>query len=272
MPRWTPSPAPERVGGEGTLSAGKEDTPGPGLFILGRREVSSGGAVTEEQHGTELDQSGGSFYGWRRGWPLPCLVTRPGGEVSIETTPPVELLARLAALPESEVARRLNDGHHIFLLRVDGQPAAYGWSATGPADIGGLALSFMVPRGERYLWDFVTLPAYRGRGLYPLLLQEILRRQVGEAEWFWIGHEPHNQASRRGILKAGFRLAGGMRRLRGGELAFSGAPGVSPELTHLAARALGLKHLHRRSHETHPPTTHAAGAAARSSCSGTSQD
>ena len=85
-----------------------------------------------ERHGTELDQSGGSFYGWRRGWPLPDLVTRPGGEVSIETAPPVELLARMAALPDSEVARRLNEGHHIFLLRVDGQPAAYGWSATGP--------------------------------------------------------------------------------------------------------------------------------------------
>ena len=130
--------------------------------------------MSEERHGTELDQSGGSFYGWRRGWPLPDLVTRPGGEVSIETTPAVELLAHLAALPESEVARRLNEGHHIFLLRVDGEPAAYGWSATGPADIGGLALSFVVPRGERYLWDFVTLPAYRGRGLYPLLLQEIV--------------------------------------------------------------------------------------------------
>ena len=220
--------------------------------------------MSEERHGTELDQSGGSFYGWRRGWPLPDLVTRPGGEVSIETTPAVELLAHLAALPESEVARRLNEGHHIFLLRVDGEPAAYGWSATGPADIGGLALSFVVPRGERYLWDFVTLPAYRGRGLYPLLLQEILRRQMGRAEWFWIGHEPHNQASRRGILKAGFRLAGGIRRLRGGELAFSGAPGVDPELTHLAARALGLKHLHRRPDQTHPPTTHAAEASDRS--------
>jgi GNAT superfamily N-acetyltransferase len=124
---------------------------------------------------------------------------------------------------------------------VSGEPAAYGWSATGPAEIGGLALSFTVPPAERYLWDFVTLPAYRGRGLYPLLLQEILQRQMVEAEWFWIGHEPDNRASRSGILKAGFRLVGQVWRLRGGELAFARASDDDPELALRAAHALGLR-------------------------------
>ena len=147
----------------------------------------------------------------------------------------------LGDVPASEVARRLAEGHVPFLLRVGGRLAAYGWSARGPAHIGGLDLTFTVPPGERYLWDFVTLPAYRGRALYPLLLQEILRRQIGEAEWFWIGHEPDNSASGRGILKAGFRPAGRVWRLRDGELAFIGAPEAGPEMAARAARILGLR-------------------------------
>ena len=217
-----------------------------------------GGVAIErgERESTELDKPGGSFYGWRRGWPLPDVNSDPGGEVTLDTSPPPELIARLAALDVAEVRRRLDEGHQLFLLRVDGQPAAYGWSATGPAHIGGLALELTVPDGERYLWDFVTMPEFRGRGLYPLLLQKILLRQSDEAEWFWIGHEPPNDASRRGILKAGFELAGHVWWLKSGELGFIGCEEASPELAHGAARALGLKHLHTAPGQAHAPSRH----------------
>ena len=165
-------------------------------------------------------------------------------------------MARLAQLNEAEVERRLAEGHHVFLLRVAGEPASYGWSATGPAEIGGLPWAFTVPSNERYLWDFVTLPEFRGRGLYPQLLQEIVRHQLDEAEWFWIGHEPDNEASRRGILKAGFKLAGHVLRLPGGELGFIGSPEAPSETTHGAARALNMKHLHTSPHEHHSPARH----------------
>lgn len=158
-----------------------------------------------------------------------------------DAIPPAALMARLANLPEAEVLRRLDQQNQAFLLRVADRPAAYGWSAAGPAEIGDLSLSFTVPLGERYLWDFVTLPSYRGRALYPLLLSKIIQTQVDEAEWFWIGHEPHNLASRRGILKAGFKLAGDFRRLRGGRAALVKAPKASQELAERAARALGVK-------------------------------
>lgn len=176
--------------------------------------------------------------------------------MELDSSPPPELIARLADLDESEVLRRLDEGHHIFLLRVDGMSASYGWSATGPAHIGGLALTLEVPPRERYLWDFATLAPFRGRGLYPLLLQEILRRQAGEAEWFWIGHEPRNDASRRGILKAGFELAGHVWWLKSGELGFIGCEEASRELAHGAARALGLKHLHTAPGQAHAPARH----------------
>jgi hypothetical protein len=189
----------------------------------------------------QLEREGGSLYGWRRGWPPPAIQSDLHGSLTYDLAPPPALLAKLANLPESEVLRRLDQENRAFLLLVDGRPAAYGWSAAGPADIGGLSLSFTVPPGERYLWDFVTLPSYRGRALYPLLIQKIVQTQANVAEWFWIGHEPHNDASKRGILKAGFKLAGEFHRLRGGHAVLVRAPEADQELAERAARALGVK-------------------------------
>jgi hypothetical protein len=181
-------------------------------------------------------QPAGLFYGWRRGWPLPPLVIRTDGDLTVEETPPDGPLVDISA---DQVARRLGDRNRGFVLRLGGELAAYGWSAAGPAHIGGLDLAFSVPPGERYLWDFFTFPPYRGRGLYPLLLQEILRRE-SEAEWFWIGHDADNLASRRGILKAGFALAGEAGWAPDGRLGIVAAPAADPELVRGATRVLGL--------------------------------
>lgn len=62
----------------------------------------------------------------------------------------------------------------------------------------------MLPRGDRYLWDFATLPAWCGRGLYPHLLQGIIAAEAAEAGLLWIIHAPENRASCRGIARAGF--------------------------------------------------------------------
>ena len=43
-------------------------------------------------------------------------------------------------------------------------------------------LSWPLGPQDRHLWDFVTLPAYRGRGVYPHLLQAILRAESEGAE------------------------------------------------------------------------------------------
>jgi GNAT superfamily N-acetyltransferase len=37
-----------------------------------------------------------------------------------------------------------------------------------------LGAAFALPERERYLWNFVTLPAHRGRGIYPRLLAAIV--------------------------------------------------------------------------------------------------
>jgi hypothetical protein len=180
------------------------------------------------------------MFVWRREWTLPPVHEQPGGQVSIDGSAPTSLIARLAAVSEAEVARRLGEQNDLFLLRVDGQPAAYGWSAAGRADMGELGLSFQVPAGERYLWDFVTMPEFRGRRLYPLLLQEILRRQRNDAAWFWIGHEPGNLASRSGILRAGFQWAGDLWRLPTGSLVLRPRSDVPVEVARRGSQVLGL--------------------------------
>ena len=222
---------------------------------------------------TQPAASLGPFYVWRRGWPLPPVAARLDGPLVVEaaspasqpvadatspddrpvadqTSPddplasrPAPPLGSLGDIPADEVARRLADGHTRFTARVDGELAAYGWSASERAHIGGLDLYLAIPPDERYLWDFVTLPAYRGRGIYPLLLQDVLRRQAAVADGFWIGHEPSNVASRRGILKAGFRVGGHIWRLPDASLAVVGAPDVDPELAHRGAAVLDLPFL-----------------------------
>jgi hypothetical protein len=73
--------------------------------------------------------------------------------------------------------------------------------------LGELGATFVVGAGERYLWNFVTLASHRGRGIYPRLLDAIVRaesRGVSPARRFWIAYAPENHASGAGIRKAGF--------------------------------------------------------------------
>ena len=114
-------------------------------------------------------------------------------------------MAALQGRAGDEMARRLAEGHRAYVALRDGAPAAWGWSATRSAAIGELGSTFRVPAGERYLWNFVTAPAHRGRGIYPRLLDAIVRAESAEAERFWVAHAPENRASGAGITKAGFR-------------------------------------------------------------------
>jgi hypothetical protein len=83
----------------------------------------------------------------------------------------------------------------------------------------------------------VTLAAYRGHGIYPRLLQAIVRAESAEADRFWIGYAPENHASGAGMRKAGFVDAA--------EMSFDahGRPAVRamiPGGERDAARVLGL--------------------------------
>jgi GNAT superfamily N-acetyltransferase len=118
-----------------------------------------------------------------------------------------DVIGRLTRLPEVVIEARLGSDHELYGAFVDGEPAGYGWLARRSGGIDELDFGFEVPPGNGYLWDFVTLPQARGRGVYPHLLQAIVA-QAADVERFWIGYEERNLASARGIEKAGFRLVG----------------------------------------------------------------
>ena len=116
----------------------------------------------------------------------------------------VRFMAQLQGRPKPDIQQRFGEGHRAYVAMVDGQPAGWGWVATRSARIGELATSFAIPRGARYLWNFVTLPGQRGKGIYPRLLDAIVRAESVDAEQFWIAYAPENHASAAGIYKAGF--------------------------------------------------------------------
>ncbi|MCC7370787.1 MAG: GNAT family N-acetyltransferase [Chloroflexi bacterium] len=165
---------------------------------------------------------------WWRGDPLPALPGLPG-----LTTRPVADPAEagtLTGLPPAEVARRWADGNTLHGAFLHEQAAGYGWLARTAGRIDELWLAWSIPPGEAYLWDFVTRPEARGRGVYPLLLQAMLATEASISR-FWIGYEGHNRASARGIEKAGFQVVGDLAvhagRLEGVTLADGGPRGAA---------------------------------------------
>lgn len=127
-----------------------------------------------------------------------------GMAVHRESDPMV--MSQLQGRQLSEIESRFASGHRAYLATIDGVPAAWGWVATSSATIGELKASFSLPSTDRYLWNFVTLAAFRGRGIYPQLLDAIVEAESVDGERFWIAYAPENHASGIGIKKAGFEL------------------------------------------------------------------
>jgi GNAT superfamily N-acetyltransferase len=151
---------------------------------------------------------------------VPEMTPLPQLSVRRESDPAA--MARLQKKSIEEMTRRFARGHRAYVASWNGEAISWGWVATSEAEIGELRINFAIPAGERYLWNFVTLPSHRGLGIYPRLLNEIVRLESIEAERFWIAYAPENRASGSGIRKAGF--------VTYAELSFdaSGRPAVQP--------------------------------------------
>jgi GNAT superfamily N-acetyltransferase len=145
------------------------------------------------------------FATWWRGDPLPELSSPP--TFSARRIARWDEAQQVTGLTENRVLLRYQNAHRLYAAFLGDERVGYGWAAMQAGGIEELDFSFGVPPGNCYLWDFVTLPQFRGRGVYPLLLQEIIRQEDG-VERFWIGYEEHNAASARGIQKAGFTVVG----------------------------------------------------------------
>jgi hypothetical protein len=169
------------------------------------------------------DDALGLLYVWKTGDPLPALEPLAGFEVERLTVEPQNgtVEERATALIESiglsadDVPTRLRTGHVLFVASLAGVPMACGWTATREAEVSELRAHLVMKAGQQYLWDFFTMAKYRGRGVYPWLLQFILRQESANASTFWIGHDRANEASGRGIVRAGFRLVADITLLGG---------------------------------------------------------
>ncbi|HKN67521.1 MAG TPA: GNAT family N-acetyltransferase [Gemmatimonadaceae bacterium] len=137
--------------------------------------------------------------------PTPALSPIEG--MSIRRELDAGAMATLQNRSVEEISSRFAAGHRAYVAIINGHAAAWGWVATSTADIGELGAHLTLSSEERYLWNFVTLPAYRGLGIYPRLLQAIVRAESADVERFWIGYAPENHASGAGIRKAGFVTA-----------------------------------------------------------------
>jgi ribosomal protein S18 acetylase RimI-like enzyme len=164
--------------------------------------------------------------------PAPILAPAPHLEVRREDD--AATMAALQGRTACEMARRFTAGHRAYVAYWEGVPAAWGWVATRSAEIGELGSAFQIPEGERYLWNFVTAKSHRGLGVYPRLLDAIVRAEGAEAERFWIAYAPENHASGSGIRKAGFTTVA--------ELSFDadGRPAVRGEVQGAGALAAGV--------------------------------
>jgi len=105
-----------------------------------------------------------------------------------------------------EILGRFETGRRCYAAWVEGQLAAYGWVSFDEEFIGELSLRLRLLPGEAYIWDCATLPAFRQRRLYSALLVYILGALRAEPLCrVWIGADLDNEASQRGIARAGFR-------------------------------------------------------------------
>lgn len=110
---------------------------------------------------------------------------------------------QMAVEPNDLVAQRFAHGDEFMGWLEDGCVVSFGWVAYHGRAIHGLRLKD-IP-GRVFLYNFHTLAAHRGQGLYTKLLVAIRQRlgREGVAE-FVIDVESRNKASIHGVERAGF--------------------------------------------------------------------
>jgi GNAT superfamily N-acetyltransferase len=109
--------------------------------------------------------------------------------------------------PPGEPKRRWRHRRVPYVAMMGSEVASYGWVTPEPEPMDDLGVAFTAPDGEVWLFDFATVPEFRGRRLYPALLRFILADLKEQGiKRAWIGTEPGNIASQHGIARAGFSL------------------------------------------------------------------
>ncbi len=125
-------------------------------------------------------------------------------------TVPAFLAGDRVTSPESLAAelRSARPGQRVHWIEVQGTVISWGFStpAAGSWPLTETRSRLTVPMGGVCLTAFETLPAYRGRRLYPAILTQIVQERFREGAptaFIWCRQE--NVASYRAIERVGFR-------------------------------------------------------------------
>jgi GNAT superfamily N-acetyltransferase len=90
--------------------------------------------------------------------------------------------------PEGDlVALRLRRGCRCFAVWEAGSIVGYGWLSAGPEWIGEVGVEIRPGPAEAYIWNCVTLPDHRLRGVFRGLIDAICRQSEAEGlKRLWI--------------------------------------------------------------------------------------
>jgi GNAT superfamily N-acetyltransferase len=154
----------------------------------------------------------------------------PGIPVTFQRAGP-EIAGELAQVMQLDnpalVSERFSTGRHCYVGRVEGKIATYGWITFDQEDVGELGLTIRLQKGEAYIWDCATLPAYRGQRLYPALLAFMLGElQRTGFQRVWIGTNADNLPSQSGVALVGCQPVLEIIQAPNGDLLSRGRPGV----------------------------------------------
>jgi RimJ/RimL family protein N-acetyltransferase len=122
-----------------------------------------------------------------------------------------QIIQLLDYLDKSYVCRRtekaFNDGAEPFLVFSGNKPVHISWLCHPPVAREELANIHLKPN-EAHIAACYTHPDFRGKNIFPVVLQHILRyASEQKIDKVYIAVLPENAASRKGIEKAGFSKA-----------------------------------------------------------------
>lgn len=124
--------------------------------------------------------------------------------ISPENIPSLAQVMRME--DPSPIIRRFDQGKHCYAAFHGDEIVTYGWVTFDEEGIGELGLTARMRKGECYIWDCGTPPAYRGKRLYPALLAHILTELPAEGiSRAWLGTDADNIPSQKGVALVGFQ-------------------------------------------------------------------
>jgi len=129
----------------------------------------------------------------------------PATFLRVESQSAPELAEAMGDDGLAEVLKRFEKGSRCYAAHIHGKLAVYGWVSYEDEFIGELNLRLRLLPGEAYIWNCVTLPAFRQNYQYSALLTYIVGELKKEPfSRVWIGADLDNVPSQRGIARAGF--------------------------------------------------------------------